>query len=141
MEKKKAVIFENIKVDVRFKLLALWCSVLFFYIYGDYFELYQPGKLQGMIAGRTAAGDISQEVLLGMSAIMIIPSLMPFLSLALPARVSRWVNIGAGALYTVIMMLVILGGWHFYVVFGLIEIALTLLIVWHAWSWPKERAA
>ena len=27
-------------------------SVIFFYIYGDYIELYEPGKLQEMIAGR-----------------------------------------------------------------------------------------
>ena len=30
-----ALVFEDIKVHVRFKLFALWCSVMFFYIYGD----------------------------------------------------------------------------------------------------------
>jgi hypothetical protein len=26
----------------------------------------------------------------------------------------------------------------YYVLFGLIEITLTLLIVWYAWTWPKQ---
>ena len=130
--------FEDIKVHVKFKLFALWCCVVFFYIYGDYFELYQPGKLQEIIAGRMPFGAISQGALLGMSAFMIIPSLMPFLSLVLPARVNRWLNIVFGAIYSVIMILVIRGGWHYYVVYGLIEITLTVLIVWYAWTWPKQ---
>src|ERR1700736_1855751 len=87
MDKSNALAFEDIKVHVRFKLFALWTSVMFFYIYGDYFELYQPGKLQDVIAGRMPFGAISQGVLLGMAAVMIIPSLMPFLSLVLPTGV------------------------------------------------------
>lgn len=132
--------FEDITVPVRFKLFALWVSVLFFYVYGDYFELYQPGKLQQMLAGRMPLGAISQGVLLGMSAVMVIPSLMPFLSLILPAGVNRWANIVFGTLYTVTMILAIRGGWHFYVFFGVIEIILTLLIVFYAWTWLKQPA-
>ena len=101
MDKRNAFVFEDIKVNVRFKLFALWSSLMFFYIYGDYFELHQRGKLQGMIAGRTA-GPVSQGVLLGMSAIMITPSLMPFLSLVLPAGLNRWVNLVFGTICTAI---------------------------------------
>lgn len=134
------MVFEDIKVHVRFKLFALWSSVMFFYIYGDYFELYQPGKLQGMIAGNMPLGPVSQGILLGISAVMIVPSLMPFLSLVLPAGVNRVVNIVFGTIYAAIMILAIRGGWHFYVVFGLIEITLTILVVWYAWTWPKKPA-
>ena len=107
MDKENALAFEDIRVNVKFRLFALWSSVMFFYIYGDYFQLYQPGQLQDMIAGKTVVGAISQTFLLGISAVMIIPSLMPFLSLALPAGVNRWVNIVSGTLYTVIMILAI----------------------------------
>lgn len=136
--KKFAPTLDDIKVHVRFKLFALWSSVMFCYIYGDYFELYQPGKLQGMIAGRTALGAVSQGALLGMATVMAIPSLMAFLSLVLPSGVNRWLNIILGAAYTVIMILAIQGSWHFYVFSGLIEIILTALIVWFAWTWPKH---
>jgi hypothetical protein len=140
MDKRNALVFEDIKVNVRFKLFALWSSVMFFYIYGDYFQLYQPGQLQEMIAGKMVFGAVSQGILLGMASVMIIPSLMPFLSLVLPAKVNRWVNIVSGAIYTAIMILAIRGGWHFYVVFGLIESVLTSLIIWYAWTWPKQPA-
>jgi hypothetical protein len=60
MDKRNALAFEDIKVHVRFKLFALWSSVMFFYIYGDYFELYEPGQLQELISGRMAFGPISQ---------------------------------------------------------------------------------
>ncbi|HMG02094.1 MAG TPA: hypothetical protein VK596_03120, partial [Edaphobacter sp.] len=66
--KKDSPVFEDVKVHVRFKLFALWTSLMFCYLYGDYFELYQPGKLQAMIAGRMALGAITQGVLLGMAA-------------------------------------------------------------------------
>ena len=138
MDKKKALAFEEIRVSVKFKLFALWSCVMFLYIYGDYFQLYQTGQLGDMMAGRTAFGPISQTILLGMSAVMIIPSLMPFMSLILPAGVNRWVNIVFGLLYSAIMILAIKGSWHFYIVYGLIEISLTVLIIWYAWTWPKE---
>ncbi|QEE31019.1 hypothetical protein FTW19_25250 [Terriglobus albidus] len=132
---------DDIKVHVRFKLSALWCSVMFCYIYGDYFELYQPGKLPQMLSGRTALGSTTQGALLGMAAVMAIPSLMVFLSLTLPAAVSRWLNIVFGVLYTVIMVLAIQGSWHFYAFFGMVEMMLTLAIVWYAWTWQKQSAS
>jgi hypothetical protein len=131
-------LLNDIKVPVRFKLSASWCSVMFCYIYGDYFELYQPGKLQEMLSGRTALGAATQNSLMGMAAIMAVPSLMVLLSLSLPATVSRWLNVILGAVYSLIVVLAVLGSWHFYVFLGLIEIALSLSIVWYAWSWPKQ---
>jgi len=100
VQDKNALAFDDIKVHVGLKLFALWSSAMFFYIYGDYFELYQPEKLQEMISGRMPFGAVSQGILLGMAAVMVIPSLMPFLSLALPNGVNRWVNIVLGAACT-----------------------------------------
>jgi hypothetical protein len=138
-EKKSVLAFEDLKVPVRFKLFALWySSVMLCYVYGDFIHLYQPGKLQAMISGRMPFGAVSQEVPLGMAGVMVAPSLMPFLSVVRPAGVNRLVHIVFGVIYGAMMMLAILGGWHFYVLFGLIEIALTLLIVWYAWTWPRQ---
>lgn len=131
---------EDTKVHVRFKLFALWSSLMFLYAYGDYFELYQPGKLQEMIAGRTALGPVSQGVLLGLAAVMAIPSLMPFLSLVLPRAINRRLNLVFGVAYILIMILAILGSWHFYIFLGLLEIAVTLLIVYYAWTWHRQPA-
>jgi hypothetical protein len=90
------------------------------------------------MSGRMPFGAISQGVLLAMAAVMVIPGLMPFLSLVLPIRLNHWVNIVFGLIYSVIMILAIRGGWHYYILYGLIEITLTILIVWYAWTWPKQ---
>lgn len=141
MVKTSSAAFEDIRVPVRYKLVALWSSVVFLYIYGDYFELYQPGKLQAMIAGKTGLGAVTQTSLMGMAAMMAVPGLMVFLSLVLPAPVNRWVNIILGTVYAAIMVLAVQGSWHFYTLYGLIEIALTLSIAWCAWAWPKQSVS
>ncbi len=43
---------DDIKIHVRLKMSALWSSVMFCYIYADYFGLYVPGSLQRMLAGK-----------------------------------------------------------------------------------------
>ena len=113
---------------------------MFCYVYGDYFELYQPGKLQRMLSGYTALGATTQGALTGMAALMAIPASMIVLSLVLPATISRWLNILFGAVYSAIMVLAVQGSWHFYLFFGCVEIALTLAIVWQAWKWPQSSA-
>ena len=134
--------FEDVRVHVRLKLVALWSSLMFFYIYADYFQLWQPGHLQGMLEGRRPFAGSPQGVLLGMSCVMVVPCLMPFLSVVLPVRLSRWVNILFGVVYTLVMVAVVAlaRGWYFYTMYGLIEIILSLLVVWYAWTWPKEAS-
>jgi hypothetical protein len=134
---------DDVRVPTRYKLSALWTSVMFLYIYADYFELYVPGKLQGMLAGKMAPlGPVTQTVLLGTTAMLALPSLMIFLSVALRASVTRWLNIVAGVIYSVIQVAVISGsGWTYYVAMGLMETALTALIVGTAWKWPRSRSA
>ncbi|WKE66990.1 DUF6326 family protein [Gallaecimonas kandeliae] len=131
---------EDIKVPVKIKLAALWASTMFCYVYGDYFELYIPGKLQTMLQGHMEPlGAVTQTVLLGTSVLMIIPSIMIFLSLALKPVVSRWLNIVVGLLFTVLMLLIaVSSGWAFYVLFAVVEVVLTSLVVWYAWRWPRQ---
>jgi hypothetical protein len=41
--------------------------------------------------------------------------------------------------YTAIMLMTMRGAPTFYVFMGAIEVLLTLLIVWHAWTWPRRQ--
>ncbi len=109
------------------------------YIYCDYFELYVPGKLQSMLDGRMGPlGGVTQAILFSTAVLMAIPSLMVFLSIALPATLSRLANIVLGVAYSIIMLMVVLSpAWAFYRFFGVLETALTLLVVWYAWTWPR----
>jgi len=36
---------EDAKIPTRIKISALWTSVMFCYVYADYFQFYVPGKL------------------------------------------------------------------------------------------------
>lgn len=138
--KNGATALDDMKIHVKMKISALWASVMFCYIYADYFGLYAPGTLQGMLAGRMGPlGPTTQGVLLGTSLMMAIPSVMVFLSLALKPKLNRWVNIILGVIYTVII-LITMWDWAFYIFFGVVEVVLTALIVWYAWNWPKELA-
>jgi hypothetical protein len=131
--------FDDVKVHVKFKLAALWASAMFCYIYADYFGLYVPGKLQGILEGRMAPlGATTQGVLVGTSVLMAIPSVMIFLSIALKPALNRWLNMIFGVLYTIVI-LITMWGWAFYVFFGVIEVALTGLVFWYALKWPRHR--
>ena len=132
-------VLDDLKVHVKLKISALWVSVMFCYLYADYFGLYQPGKLRGMLEGKMGPlGRTTQGVLLGTSILMAIPSVMVFLSVALKPSLNRWLNIVFGTLYTVII-LITMWDWAFYVFFGFVEVMLTGLIVWYAWSWPRRE--
>jgi len=129
---------DDFKVHVKLKLSALWAALMFCYIYGDYFGLYVPGKLKGMLAGDGPLGAVSQSSLVATSILLAVPGIMVFLSLVLPPRLNRWLNIILGAFYIVIMLLTMPGAWSFYILLGVIEIALGVLTIWYAWHWPRQ---
>ena len=131
---------DDMKAHVKLKLSALWAALMFCYVYGDYFGLYVPGKLRGMLEGNGPIGPVSQATLVATSVLLAIPGVMVFLSLVLPPRFDRWLNIVLGAFYIAIMLLTMPGAWTFYILLGAIEIALMALIVWYAWRWPKRPA-
>lgn len=132
---------DDIKVHVKLKLSALWAALMFCYVYGDYFGLYVPGKLKGMLDGNGPIGPVSQGTLVATSILLAVPGIMVFLSLALSPRLNRWLNIVLGAFYIVIMLMTMPGAWDFYILMGFIEIVLTALIVYYAWSWPRRSTS
>ena len=42
---------EDFKINIRIKLSALWGSVMFCYVYGDFFTLFVPGRIKGLADG------------------------------------------------------------------------------------------
>jgi uncharacterized protein DUF6326 len=138
--KKDRTPLDDVKIHVKMKISALWVSVMFCYIYGDYFGLYRPGTVQGMLEGKMGGiGPATQMVLLGTTVMMTIPSLMVFFSLALKPNLNRWLNIIFGAIYTLII-LITMWDWAFFIFLGIVEMSLTGLVVWYAWTWPKQDA-
>lgn len=132
---------EDGKTPVKALLSALWASLMFLYIYADLLSLYRPGHMEEVMAGRMGPFPVTQASLLTAAVLMLIPALMVFLSLALKPRVGRWANIVLGLLYTAVNIGNLVGeSWAFYLLFGIVEMALTLLIVWYAWTWRTVEA-
>ena len=129
---------EDIKVSVQLKIASLWASLMFLYIYVDYFALYMPGKLEGILRGKVFVFDISQGFLLAALASMSVPALMIFLSVALPAIVNRRANIIVAAVYIPYTLFNLSGVVWMHMVFGaVVEVGLLSLIIRYAWKWPS----
>ncbi len=129
---------EEVQVPVRLKLAALWVSAMFLYVYVDIFAFFKPGTIDDILVGRVWEFNISQVWALGALVLMTIPSLMVFLSLALPARVARWTNIVVASLFVLISIGNALGEkWAFYWFGSAVEAGLLLLVIRYAWTWPR----
>lgn len=130
---------EDYKVNIRLKLSALWTGVMFCYIYGDYFELYVPKKVAGLLDGQNML-DTPMKLFTA-TFILTIPALMIFLSLMISPKLTKWLNIGIGIFFTIFTFLVGISSiseWRmFYVFLSLVESFITIAIVWQAWNWKK----
>ena len=129
---------EDTKISLKLKLAALWTSFMFLYIYVDYFALFMPGKIEGILTGKVFVFDITQVFILVAMTFVIIPVLMIFLSVALPAKVNRWTNIIVATVFIPYMLFNLAGeAWvHMYFA-AAVEVVLLCLIICYAWKWPR----
>jgi hypothetical protein len=141
VKRKTAGVLHDVKVNVKIKLAALWLTLMLIYIYVDIFGFYKPGIIEDILAGKVWEFEISQAWALGALLLMMIPSLMVLLSIVLKARLNRWINIIAAAVYIAVGIGTTMGEtWAFYIVGHLVGIVLLLIIVWTAARWPKRQA-
>jgi hypothetical protein len=75
--------------DVKIKLSALWAALMLTYLLGDVLRIFSGDFTAGELGGLL----ISQELMLGMAALLVIPAVMVFLSVTLKHSLNRWVNI------------------------------------------------
>ena len=139
-EKIQQNVLEDFEVDVKLKLSSLWTSLMFFIIYIDYFHLYMPSMIEDIQNGKVFVFDITKGFLTLALAIVGIPALMIFLSVALPAKVNRWTNIIIASVNIPLMLFNLAGiAWvHMYFA-AAIEVILLSLIIQYAWKWPRMK--
>ena len=129
---------EDIKINVKLKISALWIAVMFLYAYVDIFSLFKTGVIEEIMAGKMFIFQVNQTFLFLTTLYIAIPSVMIFLSLVLKPKVNRWVNIIVSIIYLVTMLGACMGEtWGFYIFGTIIESLLLFLIIWYAWKWPK----
>jgi hypothetical protein len=138
--KRTGTEFENRRVNDKIKLAAAWMALIAFYIYADFLSLYRPGGIDEVRRGVLGPFEVSQATLLVASLIVMIPAVMIVLSLLLPARVNRSLNLVIAILYTLVNISNLVGGeiWAYYFLFGIAEIAITVHIFFTAWRWPPK---
>ena len=133
------------RMPVQAKLAAAWTSVMFLYIYIDYFHLYKPGVIDDLRAGVVFEFDISPTLLTIMLASVAIPALMVMLSMTLPARVNRATNLVVATLHIPYVMFNAVGeSWDWAFFYGLsigLELLLLAFILRSAWTWPRRTAS
>lgn len=134
---------EDLRMPVQAKLAAAWTSFMFLYIYVDFFNLYKPGVVDGILNGLVWRFDVSSTLLTIMLASVAIPALMVMLSMTLPARVNRATNLVVASLYIPVSMFNAVGeSWTYF--YGLsigLEVLLLAFILRSAWTWPRRTAS
>ena len=140
-EIKTKTTLEDLKTNVKIVLSGLWVSLMFIYAYVDIFDFYRLGEIEHIIAGYFGPFPTTQGSLLMALVLMLVPSLMVFLTLILKAKVNRRLNIFMGIAYVLVAIGNIIGEtWAFYIFGSVVELALLSLIIGYAWRWPKHAA-
>jgi hypothetical protein len=129
--------YQDYWINPRIKIAALWATMLFVFVYVDLFSLYRSDVRADIEAGKMLAFTIGQGFLLGVTIYVLVPSLMVFLSLALPVRVARMANVVLAVLYAVTILGGAIGEWNYYILGSLAEVALLAGVAYYAWTWPK----
>ena len=113
-------------------LSGIWVTVMLIFFLGDVIRLMSGDVTPGEMEGQKA----SQWMYLAASAMMLLPILMVFFSLALPRPVSRWANIVVAVLFFLFNAVGLPGypGWYdkFLLAVSLVFNGLT---VYYAWTW------
>jgi hypothetical protein len=130
---------EDQRIPVRAKLAAAWTSLMFFYIYVDYLHLYKPGVVDDILAGIVWEFDISQTFVVIALMLVAIPIFMILLSMTLPARVNRTINLVVASLYIPFSAFNVVGeSWILFYGLGVVlEVLLLAFILRSAWTWPR----
>lgn len=138
-------LLDNPPIPVQVKLAAAWASLMFFYIYVDYFHLYKPGAIDQIRGGEIFEFGITPTLLTIFVAFIGIPALMVMLSTTLPARVNRVTNLVVALLYIPATVFNSAGStwdWAFYYGFHItIEVLILAFILRSAWTWPRTASS
>ena len=136
--------YRDSPVDVKLVLSALWITMLFVFAYVDIFAFFRADVLEAALDGEiaTTGFTVNQLFLTYTLVYILLPALMVVLSLVLPPRINRMVNIVVSLLYVV----TIIGGaigetWAYYIIGSIVEVILLAAIARTAWNWPPPEIA
>ncbi|WP_197711471.1 DUF6326 family protein [Cellulomonas sp. WB94] len=136
--------YRDVPVDVKLVLCALWIAMLFVFAYVDIFGFYRADVLNAALDGKVATtGFTIDQTFLSLTLVYIlIAALMVVLSLVLPPRVNRIVNIVVSLVYIVTIIGSAVGEtWIYYFLGSIVEVMLLAAVARTAWTWPAPQIA
>ena len=126
-------------IDVRIRMAALWATTMMIFAYVDLFSLFRPDFRAALDQGKVFVFDVGQPFLLGATIYVIIPSLMIYLSLVMPRRLNRIVNISLAGIYAITILGGAIGEWNYYVLGSAVEFVLLAFVIHHSWTWRADK--
>lgn len=133
---------EDQPLPVQAKLAAAWTSFMFLYAYVDILGFYKPGVIDDILNGKVFTFDISQAWAVTVLSLLAVPIFMVVLSMTLPARANRLLNLIVAAAYVPFTVFNVAGGsWLYYYGLGVaLELVLLGLILRYSWTWPRTAS-
>jgi hypothetical protein len=126
----------------KLRIVVLWISLAVCQSASTYLALLQPGAVRDLLTGHLAGEDVqSAGVQVYTLLSWVVPMVMAYLTLVLRDADNRNVNAvlgGGGALNGVTALFTNQGGATAAgVVVAMVGVLVPLLILWHAWKWPR----
>ena len=138
-ENKQKTEYVDIKFSTRTILIGLWITLMLLYIYCDIYSFFRPNHINEINDGFMGPFQINQISLVIAAMMMAIPALMIVANLFIKLVIIKWINIIAGIVYTFVNIGNIIGEtWAYYLIYGVIEIIITVLIIIKSIKWPKK---
>src|SRR2546425_5826534 len=118
--------------DVRIILSASWVALMLTYLLGDVLRIYSGDFKAGEIGGM----KITQNLWLGVAALMVTPIVMVFLSLTLDYPLDRWANIVVAIVFLGFNFIGLPSYPSAYDEFLIIVgVLFNVLTIWYSWQW------
>ena len=126
----------------KLRITVLWIFVAICQTAEMALLLFEPGVIRGLMDGQLyGANTHSAALQINTALFWLGPMTMAFLTLVLKDAASRWTNAVVGTVTAVSAISILLGqpswtsaGVNFVMTVGTL---VALLIVWHAWKWPR----
>ena len=129
-------------VNIKLKLAIMWTVLIFFYLYNDVISFFKAETVEGVLTGAPNGIEVTSAFLLAGAVLMSIPIFMVYLSISLPAKTNRPLNIVLGIFHLVVLAATFTAGDEgpdaHYALYMAFEGLIIALITWTAWKWPAE---
>lgn len=126
-------------LDVRIRLAALWMTTMLVVAFVDIFAYYRADLRSQVEAGQVFGIDIGELFMIGIVVYVILPTMMIVLSLMLPRRSNRVVNVVIAVTFAVTIVGAAIGEWGYYLLASAVELGLLAVIVTLAVKWTVPR--